>query len=179
MKRVAWVMAGVAIGVLGYSLAGPYRTIHEIKIGIENGDQGRLSEYVEFVAVRQSLKEQLKARAIGVATGEFERNPLAAIVAGLATTLVDPAVDAFVTPAGLALVMQGRTPSDGSGRRGESVEPATSEDLLGDARYTYDGLSRFSVWVPTDHGKETRLVLERRGFSWRLVNILLPMEQPR
>ena len=45
------------------------------------------------------------------------------------------------------------------------------------ARYRYDSLSRFSVWVPSDNGQETRFVLQRDGLSWKLVNVILPLDE--
>jgi hypothetical protein len=32
------------------------------------------------------------------------------------------------------------------------------------------------VWVPNDTGGETRFVLKRDGLSWKLVNIVIPMD---
>lgn len=175
MRKSLWFLLSVLLAMVGFVVAGPYLAIAEIKTGIVEQDSKRLYGSIDFPLVRQSLKEQLKVAAMKSATTEVEGNPLAALVAGLATTLVDGMVDSFVTPAGLASFMEGHKPSrPGPGQAGE-VNSTESDDLLQYARYSYDSISEFSVWVPTDDGDEIRFALQRSGLSWKLVSLILPI----
>ena len=181
MKTFAWIIGVAMIALLGYVAAGPYLAIADIKTGIVDKDADRLSAKVDFPALRQNLKDQFNARLMNNAAGELKDNPLGALAAGLATTMVDGIVDSFVTPAGLAHVMAGDRPSESLVKqtvKADTGPPPKEEDLLQNARYSYDSLSQFSVWVPDAEGHETRFVLQRDGVSWRLVNLVLPLDEP-
>jgi hypothetical protein len=181
MKTVAWIFGVAMIALLGYVAAGPYLAIADIKTGIVEKDADRLSAKVDFPTLRQNLKAQLNARLLHNTAGELKDNPLGALAAGLATTMVDGILDAFVTPAGLAHVMKGDRPSESIVKQTVTADtgpPPKEADLLQNARYSYDSLSQFSVWVPNDEGKETQFVLQREGLSWRLVNLVLPIDDP-
>ena len=169
------------IALLGYVAAGPSLAIADIKTGIVEKDADRLSAKVDFPTLRQNLKAQLNARLMHNTAGELKDNPLGALAAGLATTMVDGIVDAFVTPAGLANVMEGDRPSESLVKqtvKADTGPPPREDDLLQNARDSYDSLSQFSVWVPDAEGHETRFVLQREGVSWRLVNLVLPINDP-
>ena len=181
MKKLAWISGGVLLAALGYVAAGPYLAIADIKTGIAEKDTDRLAAKVDFPTLRQNLKDQINARLMHNTAGELKDNPLGALAAGLATTMVDGIVDAFVTPAGLANVMEGDRPSESLVKqtvKADTGPPPKEEDLLRNARYSYDSFSQFSVWVPDDEGKETRFVLQRDGVTWRLVNLVLPIDEP-
>jgi hypothetical protein len=62
--------------------------------------------------------------------------------------------------------------------KADTGPPPREDDLLQNARDSYDSLSQFSVWVPDAEGHETRFVLQREGVSWRLVNLVLPINDP-
>lgn len=181
MKTFAWIFGVVMIALLGFVAAGPYLAIAEIKTGIVEKDADRLAAKVDFPALRENLKAQINARLVDRTDGDLKNHPLGVLAAGLATTMVEGIVDAFVTPAGLAHVMEGERPSESIVKQTVNADTGSSpkeEDLLQNARYTYDSLSQFSVWVPDDEGKETRFVLRRDGLSWRLVNLVLPIDDP-
>ena len=44
------------------------------------------------------------------------------------------------------------------------------------AKYSFDGTSSFSAWMKTDDDEDVRLVLTRNGLSWKLTNIVLPLQ---
>jgi hypothetical protein len=176
MKNIAWIVAVTVIGVAIYAAAGPYLTIGAIKTGIVENDAELLADNIEFPTLRQNLKEQLNSAVMRSAAKEADDNPLGVLFAGLASSLVDGLVDNFVTPSALASVMEGREPPTESTRSTRSPSTADREELFRDARMTYDSLNKFSVWVPNDAGGETRFVLKRDGLSWKLVNMVIPLD---
>lgn len=180
MKAAAWIGALVIVGVIAYVALGPYLTVSAIKTGIVENDAETLSDHIEFPTLRQNLKEQLRVVIMKSAATEVEDNPFGVLLAGLATTFVDGMLDSLVTPSGLESMMEGHEPS--TERSSSSTSTKTTkerDDLFRDARTSYDSLSKFSVWVPNDAGGETRFVLKRSGLSWKLVNILIPIDEPR
>jgi hypothetical protein len=181
MKPFAWIIGGVFIAAIGYGAAGPYLTVADIKTSIVAKDADRLSAKVDFPTLRQHLKDQVNAAMMKNAAEELKDHPLGVLAAGFATTMVDGIVDAFVTPTELAHLMEGDRPSASIAKQIVDTDAGPlpkAEDLLQNACSSFDSLSQFSVWVPDDKGQETRFVLQRDGLSWRLVNLILPIDDP-
>jgi hypothetical protein len=176
MKKGLWVVGLVFALVIGYAAAGPYLTVSAIKTAIVEQDSEKLSENIEFPILRQNLKDQLKATMMKNITTELKDNPFAALAVGFATNMVDGIVDSFVTPSGLAALMEGKKPLKDSSE-GSTPKP-NKESLLKNASFSYDSMSKFSIWVPNDKGEKARFVLQRYGLSWKLVNIIIPLDKP-
>lgn len=175
MKKSIWIVGVVLFLVVGYVAAGPYLTVSAIKTGIVENDSEKLSENIDFQTLRQNMKDQLNAAMMKNAATEMEDNPFAALAVGFATKMVDGIVDSFVTPSGLAALMEGKKSNKGE-TSGNSSSPK-KDDLFKNARFSYDSVSKFSIWVPNDKGEEVRFVLKRDGLSWKLVNIVIPMNE--
>lgn len=173
MKKILLIGGLILVVIVGYVAAGPYLTVSAIKTGIVEQDAEKLSENIEFPTLRQNLKDQLNASVMKNAATELKDNPFAALAAGFASKMVDGLVESFVTPSGLAAIMEGKKPSKHSGT-GNSTPPQ-KDDLFKDARFSYDSTSKFSIWVANDQGEEARFVLQRKGFSWKLVNLIIPL----
>ena len=165
----------------GYVAAGPYLTVSAIKDGVVEKDSEKLSENIDFPALRQNMKDQLNAQMMQHEESELKYNPLVALAAGFASKMVDGIVDAFITPSGLAKMMEGKKPDIQKSKNSEGTttinEEPEKEDLFKDARYSYDSLSKFSIYVPNDKGEEARFLLKRQDISWKLVSIEIPMNK--
>lgn len=175
MKKFVWIVGAILVLVVCYVAAGPYLTVSAIKTGIAENDSEKLSENIEFPTLRQNMKEQFNAAMLKNTATEMGDNPFAVLATGFATKMVDGLVDSFVTPSGLAALMEGKKPS--KSESDVKTQPQKKDDLLKNARYSYDSMSKFSVWVPNDNGEEARFVLKRDGFSWKLVNLVIPMDE--
>lgn len=182
MKKILWLLVLLSLATAGYVAAGPHITILEIKTGIAERDSGKLSENIEFPRLRQNMKNQFNAEIAGKIPVELQDNPFAAFGTALASKMVDGLVEALVTPEGLAKAMKGKRPSqqpspdtDRTPESGETQEQ--KDDVFQNARYSYDSLTQFSIWMPNEDGTETRFVLERQGLSWKLVNIIMPFAE--
>jgi len=176
MKKGIWVVIGLVLAaVAGYVAAGPYITLSEIRAGFVEQNSEKLSENIDFPTLRQNMKEQFNAVLMKNAATELKDDAFAAIGTALATELVDGIVDSIVTPSGLVGMMEGKNPFESIiGETSVNITPK-KEDLFKNARYSYDSMSKFSVWIPNDKGEEGRFVLKRDGLSWNLVNLVLPM----
>ena len=173
MKKALWAIGLLLVLVVGYVAAGPYLTVWAIKTAIVEQDSEKLSENIEFSTLRQNLKDQLNAEMMKSVVTELKGNPFAALAAAFVPEIVDGFVDSFVTPSGLAALMEGKKPSKNENEG--NTAPPKKDSLFKNARYSYDSTSKCSIWVPDDKGKEARFVLQRNGLSWKLINIVIPI----
>ena len=159
--------AAVAACVLGFALfvyLGPYLTVMKLRNGVRAGDAEKVSECVDYPALRESMKGQLK-NVVSERLGTD--NPLAGIASGLTLTFGDALVDRFLTPEGIAELMAGQKPT---------LAPRftkTDAALLVGASYGYESFDEFVVSMPAAGGS-IRFVLVRSGLSWKLTRIEIP-----
>ena len=95
---------------------------------------------------------------------------------GFASKLVEDMVDTFVTPSGLANLLEGKKPLQSEGSEQSPGSGTPRLEPFKNARYTYDSTSKFSLWVKDGNGGEIRFVLTRDGLAWKLSNIVLPIK---
>lgn len=166
----------ILLGLVGYVVAGPYLSLYQLRTAVEDQNSEKLSNNIDFPILRQNLKEQLSVRIIKHTMTELKDNPFSALAIGIASKMVDTMVDSFVTPAGLASMMEGEKPklNDASGSSADSTRPKRKP--FENANYSFESINRFSVRVPNDKGEEIRFILTRSGINWKLSNILIPLE---
>lgn len=109
-KRIIGVGLLIVFAVVCYAVAGPFLTLYQIASAVERQDSDKLARYIDFPALRASLKEQLGAHVAKEAASRMKDSPFAALAAGLATNLADGLVDSIVTPGGVASLMGGIIP---------------------------------------------------------------------
>ncbi|PQA47452.1 DUF2939 domain-containing protein, partial [Amnimonas aquatica] len=107
MKKGIWAVVGVLVLVIGYVVAGPFLTIHQIKGALKERDKEALAERVDFPVLRTNLKEQFNERLMDEMSSSQHADGFAAFGMMLASKLVDVMVDAMVTPSGIARLMSG------------------------------------------------------------------------
>ena len=175
--RKSIAVLSIAAGVFAvYFVATPYITVHQMKSAAERRDGETLSEYVEFPSVRQSLKDQMNAMFAKKLTedDELKSNPFGAFGVALAGMMVDKMVDAYVTPAGMIQLMAGEKPV-AKAKKGEGSR-ATARKPLSDASMSYESLNKFVVRVNGSDGGEGKFVLRRHGLTWKLTDIIIPLQ---
>lgn len=178
-KKFALLAALVAGLLLAWFIAMPWITVSQIRTAAQARDGQALSQHVDFNSVRASLKDQINALVLRKMGNEGkDLNPLAALVAPLAGAVVNKMVDAYATPSGVAQLLAGDQP-----RTAETDQPASTGAVPNSAgeepsqraksSMAYRGMDRFVV---TTHGRQgdTQFVLGRRGFTWKLTEIILP-----
>jgi hypothetical protein len=119
------LIAIVVIAALGFTYATPYIALNNLKRAADARDAATVNQYVDFPALRESLKQQVA----GLLTRRFGEqsngNPLAAIGAMIGVALVGPLVDAYATPDGVAALLNGMPPRGNPGER-PPAPPASS-----------------------------------------------------
>lgn len=191
MTRSNRILTGVGLGVLaalviaGY-FASPILALQGLTAAAKAGDKARLESAVDFPAVRESLKSQLKASM----TRKLEEdpklrdNPFAAFGQMLLVGVVDKAVETYATPDAIANMVATNEPPKNIGATpgGPIVEQPQPEVKKAksdtEVHYGYVDLDHFrATYRDRKDGDQEPfgLVLERRGlFKWKLVKIELP-----
>jgi len=98
------------VAVLGYGYASPYLALNRLKRAADARDAQTVSEYVDYPALRESLKEQVSALLTRKLEARANGNPLAALGAMIGVALIGPLVDAYATPDGVAALLNGMPP---------------------------------------------------------------------
>ena len=111
-RNRSWGFPALACVLIIY-VASPYYALYSLNKAIQSGDRAALENSVDFPRLRESLKHELSAAVAASADKkEVSDNPFAAgLVMLLAPKIVEAAVDAFVTPAGISQLIQKGKPN--------------------------------------------------------------------
>ncbi len=114
---VVTVVVLLVVAALGFVYASPYIALNRVKHAADARDAQTVNEYVEFPALRASLKEQVAALLTRCVDIQKNGNPLAVIGAMIGAALVGPLVDSYATPDGVAAILNGIPPRGDPGER--------------------------------------------------------------
>lgn len=177
MNRKLIIRLGLVAGavfLIAYA-ASPLLAARSLVQAARIGDEKALERQVDFPAFRTSLKDELNARMM-VEMRKDKRlgdSGLSGLGMLLAPALVGGAVDAFVTPQAIALMVQeGRAPKPEI-KRPERTEPK-SEDKRVRQSWGYRDLDTFAVTLTRDDqpDEQVSLLMKRRNlFGWKLAAI--------
>jgi hypothetical protein len=174
--RLFAVVAVLAVVALcAYGVAGPYLAIRGIHAAIEQRDTERLERYVDFPTLRANVRAKVAKRLLAQATSPGGRVVGDDLGRTLIGAISDKAVDAMVSPVGIALLLEGNAlahrvvgkPSTDGGK------DAASDPLL-DAKTKFESPSRFTATVDSADGRPVVFVFERKWLGWKLSDIRLP-----
>jgi hypothetical protein len=165
-----FLLALVAAGVT--FVAAPVFTFRAVRSAAEFGDVQALSQLVDYNAVRQSLRTQIRpASAERAPPPDILRDPLGALRRAWEPVSPQADVDSYLTPEALALLSEGRAPR--SGRPAPGAGPFGGP--IPAVRFWSSDRVRLGVSDPAASTRETIFTLERRKlFTWRLVGVRLP-----
>lgn len=163
---IAAVVVLIALGAAWY-WGSPRWTLHEMKAAAEAGDTDKLASYIDFPAVRTSLKEEMKAQA-AVQMMKPENKGFAAIGAAFAMNMVDGMVDGLVTPTTMRKVFLANKQRGGS--EGITKIDATGDDLV----IERIGFERFILHPARSNVADAGLVFVRHGLGWQLSALRMP-----
>ncbi|WP_206952364.1 DUF2939 domain-containing protein [Trinickia acidisoli] len=185
---VGAVIIVVALAVFAY--ASPYLVLSKLRDAVQARDAQTIDRYVDYPALRTSLKQQVTQMLSQRVDTEKLQHPLAALGALVGMALVNPLVDAYATPDGVAALLEGLPPQ---GKPGETPPPvgeeqpqpvqpaqeapsapasASEQTAAAPAKGSagYRDMSTFAVTYTRDTDTPPySIVFHRRGwFSWQL-----------
>lgn len=186
----------VVIAALGFGYASPYIALNNLKRAADARDAQTVNEYVDFPALRESLKQQVTGLLTRRLDAHGNGNPFAAIGAMIGVALIGPLVDAYATPDGVAALLNGMPPRGNPGERPPvpSAAPAPAPSVAGNTAngtansesnatppqppQTTAGYRSLNEFVVTyQHGAgdaRYSAILQREGlFTWKLAAVNL------
>ncbi|RZA34920.1 MAG: DUF2939 domain-containing protein [Lysobacteraceae bacterium] len=158
--------------------ASPHLALYQMRAAVEARDAQALARYVDFPRLRESVKVQVMRRlGAGSGAAESRSNPFAALGQRMVLAVIDPVVDAAVSPAGVAAMLEA---GDIRVRPLEQQAPADAPAReMGEqaAKVNYDLSYRSweQVVVQRADGGGVAFILDRNGlWSWKLAGVELP-----
>lgn len=172
MKKFLPWLVGLLVIFAIYLYASPYLVLNSIKNAAEQGDADKLSGYIDFPSVKQSMKDQVKAAMVEELAASDEQDGFEALGTMLAAAMIDPIIDGVVTPDGVALMLQGqKLDFDLRGNTPEDKPKAKNEDI--DYKAGYLSFNRFKVEIidADDEDESLDVIMHRDGLSWKVTRI--------
>lgn len=175
MKKFPLFML-VVFAAAGWLYFTPYMALNKLQAAAEAGDTQALNEMVDFPALRTSLKSEVQgavARGIQKDGGIF-----AAVGSAVSGIVVEPVVNAAVTPEGVSLLMKGRRPTDDEDESKDGGENWRENVKIG---RRYEAADRFIVQYSDRQSGDERisLVMHREGLRWRLAGVRFPRAEEK
>jgi Protein of unknown function (DUF2939) len=132
-RTVKSVLSGLIaiclLASLGFIYASPYIALDRLKRAADARDAETVNQYVDFPALRESLKQQVGELLTRRIDTQKSGNPLALIGAMIGAALVGPLVDSYATPDGVAAILNGIPPRGNPGEK----PPVPSQGAVPDA----------------------------------------------
>ncbi len=185
-KKILYILCGVIILICGIGFfSTPYWTFRNMRLAAENKDTETLNRYVDFEALKESLKANLNDRIARETGSKKQGDALDTLGSALATAFINPLIDAFVTPDGLAMIVRGAIPERPQTKRrteetaedtGAQKKPKEKKPKMEMSAY-YQSINRFVVAFkePGARRDQIRLIFRRDGIvSWKLCAMDLP-----
>ena len=172
MKKFLPWLVGLLVIFAIYLYVSPYLVLNNIKNAAEQGDADKLSGYIDFPSVKQSMKDQVKAAMVKELASSKEQDGFEALGTMLGAAMIDPLIDGLVTPDGVALMLQGqKLDFDLNNDTPEDKPKAKNEDIDYKARYL--SFNRFKVQVidADDPNESIDVIMHRDWLSWKVTRI--------
>ena len=174
---IAGVVGLVLVLGAGWYFASPAMALSQLRQAAIDGDAEQLEESIDFPAVRESLKAELRATMAAELARQQEagEDGFGMLGSAIAMGMVDPMVDGFVNPQSMAsMIEKGKMDRMRAGEPGDNSETEGSAEPT-DWEISRDGFSRFTATPVTPEGERVpTMVFERDGLGWKLTAIDLP-----
>jgi hypothetical protein len=176
-KKLKWgvsVIAALLALMLGYIAAGPYLAINGIHNVVASGQYGELWRFIDFDQLRSSLRPQIQERIARGIMGHTGTSQGAKAIGEVTAMIADPAIDAMVSPQGIATLLEGS--AFGNRVRGivnEQGQAQATDPLKGAATH-FESPSLFTATAANAEGKPVVFEFRRSGLTWKLAGLRLP-----
>ena len=106
-RRRPWLIPVLVLAaVVGLYIASAYFSFWRFTVAVRAGDREGVASHVDFPALRDSMKRELRARFYPAnPTNQPKKKGWQAFLQGMAPTLIDTLVDAYITPDGIAALL--------------------------------------------------------------------------
>jgi predicted phage tail protein len=156
----------------------PHIAAHRMRAAVAAKDSATFSSYVDFPALRENVKASLAAKFDRDAAKHKVPGSLAGVGGALASAFIAPMIDSMITPAGIALMMEGTRPQALRPRNSDAPPTAPGNAEKPEVTTQYESFNRFVVTVKKKGAthEPIGLVFHRDGLiSWKLSALRLPL----
>ena len=169
MRSAKWKIAAIAAAFIVIASSAlwyfesPAWTLEGMKDAAQSHDADALNAYIDYPALRESLKAELMARMMVEA--QKDKSGFGALGMAFGSAMMGPMIDGLVSPAGMRAALLAS--------RYENAPPAASALHVPEKPVIVR--RNFSEFVVTSKGQPTSgLVFKRHGLSWMLSGVELP-----
>lgn len=170
MAGVKWKIAAVAAALIVIASStlwyfeSPAWTLKGMKDAAQSHDADALNAYIDYPALRESLKTELMARMM--AEAQKDKSGFGALGMALGSAMMGPMIDGLVSPAGMRAALLANR-QENTGPPAASALHVPKEPVI--VRRSF---SEFLV-TAKDH-PNSGLVFRPHGLSWMLSGVELP-----
>lgn len=164
MRRVLIALVVLAGLGAGWYWGSPWWTLREMRVAAEARDADRLAGYVDFPALRQNLKAQMRDRLWREM--RTSRDDVATIGSALGLAFGGRLIDAAVTPSAVQLLFL----RDKEGQAGPVKVDASRGNTM---TVTHMGFDQFEL-SNASRPHAGALIFSRDWLGWRLSGVRLP-----
>jgi len=170
MKKI-FIVIGVllvlAVAVAGY-IASSFFYVSSLKSAFLAGDSDKLSNLVDFSALRESIKEQLTVLITeqSKANADSNQSPFAALTAFVGPAFLNRAVDMYCTPESIAGFVKKNNQVKNNSHSFIKIPSPSDLDWSKLRHFSFTGPTSFRIG--TDH---ITLFARLEGFAWKLYRL--------
>lgn len=104
IKKIGIASAIIAVSA-GIYVTLPFLAVRNLPNTLLSNDVDRIENAVDFVSLRNNLKNDVKAEMLTKMHQDLKENPFAGFALAIAPSMVDNLVEAMVTPQGIAKML--------------------------------------------------------------------------
>lgn len=175
-KKMTWSIVGLLLIIFAYFYATPYLVLNKMKNAAQAGDSAKVSEYIDYPSVRQSLKDQINSHMLQE-LGINEQSRLANFGQKLASTLLDNMIDHVVTPEGMTMVLQGQGLKEIYQAKVTQETTEVKQQHKPQYQAGYTSWQNFEVQIQApEYSRVVKINMVRDGLSWKVNQVSVPLQ---
>ena len=170
-KKIILFITVPVLLVLIYIFSAMY-SFHQVHKSFYYNNKHLSKNYIEWDELKNNFKDYFNVNFLKEMTNEKEFKELGefgVLVAGLAGTFVDHAIDTYINPEGLSLLIEE------SEKKSDIPKPNFATLIGGIAIMEFDGLNSFHVDIEND-GEKIPIHFYRFGTKWKVIEIEFPKD---
>ena len=162
IAALAAALIAIASGALWY-FESPAWTLKGMRDAAQSRDADALNAYIDYPALRESLKAELMARMM--AEARKDKSGFGALGMALGSAMMGPMIDGLVSPAGMRAALL-------ASRHANAPPAASALHVPEKPVIVRRNFSEFLVTAKDQ--PNSGLVFKRHGLSWKLSGVELP-----
>ena len=166
MKKWLIIASLLLVLALAAYIASPFVYASSLKSAFLSGDSDKLASLIDFVALRESLKEQLTNIITAQSKETGNQSPFAALTAFVGPAFLNRAVDTYCTPDAIAAFIKKNNQVQSNTPAFIKMPSPSDLDWSKLRHFSFTGPASFRIG--TDH---ITLFARLEGFGWKLYRL--------